>query len=103
MQRSYRHWPRAAALAVLLMTSVSAPAFAAACPTSDNPGKLVGAFKGQAEIEDASAAGLALTFTDNPLFAADGLAPVAERLPDQPLIVLPYEECGVYGGTLEGT
>lgn len=103
MQRSYQHWPRAAALAVLLMTSISAPAFAAACPTTDDPGTLVGAFKGQAEIEEASAAGLTLTFSENPLFAGDGLPPVAERLPEQPLIVLPYEECGAYGGTLEGT
>ena len=61
----------------------------------------------QVEIEEAKAAGVTLTLTENPLFADDvkagKLPPVAERLPEQPLIVLPYEECGTYGGTIEGT
>ncbi|MBN9306520.1 MULTISPECIES: ABC transporter substrate-binding protein [unclassified Devosia] len=82
-------------------------ALAAACPTVADPGKLVGAFPQQAEIDEAAAAGITLTYSDNPLFAADvaagKLPPVKDRLPEQPLIELPYEACGVYGGTLEGT
>ncbi len=45
-------------------------------------------------------------YTGNPLFAAaeaDGaLPPVADRLPDPPLIVLPERGCGAYGGRLRG-
>ena len=47
-----------------------------------------------------------LTYTQNPIFDKDveaGKLPrVDQRLPEQPLIVLPYEACGVYGGTLNG-
>jgi peptide/nickel transport system substrate-binding protein len=79
----------------------------AACPTAANPGSLKGAFPEQVEVEEAKTAGLNLTFSDNPLFAADvkagKLPPVADRLPAQPLIVLPYDDCGGYGGTIEGT
>ena len=86
---------------------LGANAALAACPTVADPGKLVGAFPEQAEIEEAAAAGLTLTYTDNPLFAADvaanKLPPVKDRLPEQPLIELPYDSCGVYGGTIEGT
>jgi peptide/nickel transport system substrate-binding protein len=82
-------------------------ALAATCPTVADPGALKGAYPEQVEIEEAKAAGLTLTYTDNPMFAADvqagKLPPVAERLPEDPLIVLPYESCGKYGGTIEGT
>jgi peptide/nickel transport system substrate-binding protein len=82
-------------------------AFAAACPTVADPGSLKGAFPEQVEVDEAKAAGLALTYTDTPLFADDvkagKLPPVADRLPEDPLIVLPYEACGAYGGTIEGT
>ena len=95
---------RAAALALVLVAPFSATAaWAAACPTSADPQALVSQYKGQAEIEEASTAGVTLTFTENPLFGSDGLPPVAERLPEQPLIILPYAECGKYGGTIEGT
>lgn len=91
------------ALAALFCTS----AFAATCPTAFDPMGVVGEFAGQVELDTAMAEGLDLTFTDNPLFEADvssgELPPVAERLPSEPLVILPYEECGHYGGTLEGT
>ncbi|HQZ11405.1 MAG TPA: ABC transporter substrate-binding protein [Devosia sp.] len=80
------------------------PALAACPAVADAPAS---AFPAQLEIEEAAAAGLALTFTENPLFAADvaagKLPPVKDRLPEQPLIELPYETCGTYGGTIEGT
>lgn len=82
-------------------------AYAAACPTVADPGALKAAFPEQAEVDEAKAAGLTLTYTDNPLFADDvkagKLPAVADRLPQDPLIVLPYETCGTYGGTIEGT
>jgi peptide/nickel transport system substrate-binding protein len=82
-------------------------AFAADCPTVADPKGASGAYPQQLEVEEAKAAGLTLTFTDNPLFAEDvkagKLPPVAERLPEQPLIELPYAECGKYGGTIRGT
>mgnify|MGYP001327192411 CR=1 FL=1 len=93
----------ATALPALLLAS---PAFAAQCPTSKDPQNLKGAFPGQVEIEDAGKAGVTLTYTQNPLFDEDTkagkLPQVAERLPEQPLIELPYETCGKYGGTLRG-
>jgi peptide/nickel transport system substrate-binding protein len=80
---------------------------AASCPTVGDPQSLKGTFPQQVEIDEALAAGVTLTFAENPLFAEDvkagKLAPVAERLPEQPLIALPYLECGKYGGTIEGT
>ena len=98
----------AALLAIYALGCAGAvPAYAAACPNVADAQGAVGAFAQQLEIEEAAASGLALTFTENPLFAADvasgKLPPVAERLPEQPLIELPYETCGVYGGTIEGT
>lgn len=91
------------ALPALLLAN---PALAAACPTVKDPQNLKGAFSGQAEIEDADKAGVKLTYTQNPLFDEDSksgkLPAVADRLPAQPLIELPYETCGKYGGTLRG-
>ncbi|WP_442578882.1 ABC transporter substrate-binding protein [Mesorhizobium sp. ASY16-5R] len=85
----------------------STAALAAACPTVADPQNLKGAFPHQVEMDEATAAGASLTLTENPLFADDvkagKLKPVAERLPEQPLVVLPYVECGKYGGTIEGT
>lgn len=95
----------ASALAITAALSQGGAVFAASCPTVADPMGLVTAFPEQAEV--AEAAGLALTFSENPLFDADvksgALAPVAQRLPEEPLIVLPYEDCGHYGGTMEGT
>ena len=87
----------AASLAILS----AGAAGAASCPTVADPQNLAGAFPQQVEIEEAAKAGVSLAFTENPLFADDvksgKLKPVGERLPEQPLIVLPYDECGKYG------
>jgi peptide/nickel transport system substrate-binding protein len=44
------------------------------------------------------------TFTEAPMFAEmvgrDELPPVSERLPENPLVVVPYSEIGQYGGDL---
>lgn len=100
-----RGW-RGAAAALLMLTAGATSAYAAACPTVGDPQGWTGAFPQQLEIEEVTAAGASLTFTENPLFAEDvasgKLPPVAERLPEQPLVEVPYASCGVYGGTLEG-
>ena len=110
MPRSFQDGSRAALRigAVLLSLPLFASAaLGASCPTTADPMGWTTAVAGQAEIEELTAAGVTLNYTDNPLFASDvsaGTLPaVAERLPAQPLIVLPYEDCGIYGGTLEGT
>ena len=47
-----------------------------------------------------------LTFNENPMFAEKvkkgELPPVEERLPEEPLVVTPYDGIGKYGGTLRG-
>lgn len=89
------------------LIAAAAPAYAAGCPTVSDPQGLKGAFPQQAEVEEAAAAGVTLSYKENPLFADDvksgKLKPVSERLPEQPLVELPYVECGKYGGTIEGT
>ncbi len=87
----------------------AAPAEPVACPAAtvaDNKG-LVGTTSQQFELaEFETLAGCKLTFTDNPLFAADvtagKLPPVADRLPAEPLVVEPYDAIGSYGGNLRG-
>jgi peptide/nickel transport system substrate-binding protein len=110
MPRSFHDGTRTALRvgAVLLsLPLLAGAAYAASCPTTADPMGWTTAVAGQAEIEELTAAGVTLTYSDNPLFAADvsgGTLPaVAERLPAQPLVILPYEDCGIYGGTLEGT
>ena len=48
--------------------------------------------------QSASAAGIA-RFTQSPYLDAQNLPPVAERLPDDPVVVVPYRGIGRYGGT----
>ena len=110
MPRSFQDGSRAAlriGAVALSLPLFAGAAFGASCPTTADPMGWTTTVPGQAEIEELTAAGVTLTYTDNPLFASDvsaGTLPaVAERLPAQPLIVLPYEDCGIYGGTLEGT
>jgi peptide/nickel transport system substrate-binding protein len=103
-QGTYRR-TATAMLTVLSLTGFGAGAFAA-CPTVKDPQNLSGAWPEQVEVEEALAADVKLSYSENPLFDKDvkagKLPPVDERLPEQPLIVLPYNECGVYGGTLNG-
>ena len=56
-------------------------------------------------LEAPTASGLNITsFNEAPMLAqmvdAGELPPLAERLPDDPLVFEPYEEVGTYGGTL---
>ncbi|HID53426.1 MAG TPA: ABC transporter substrate-binding protein [Anaerolineae bacterium] len=85
------------------------------CPPvtmADARGVPAGAFPEQYDLaEFESAAGCELSFSENPNIAElnkriggnpDPLPPVEERLPAEPLVVVPYDAIGVYGGTLDG-
>lgn len=83
------------------------------CPAitvADMGGVAPGAYPQQFEAaEFQAAAGCTLAFSEHPDIAAlngqiagnGELAPVAERLPEEPLIVVPYDSVGKYGGTLD--
>lgn len=91
---------------MLLATLPTSQAFASTCPSVDDPQGFAGKYSQQLEIEEFAAGGGTMTYNDNPLFAsrvASGALPaVADRLPSEPLIVMPYNECGKYGGMLRG-
>jgi len=83
------------------------------CPAitmADMQGVAPGAFPQQYELaEFEAAAGCTMAFSANPEsdalnaeIAGNGaLPPLAERLPSEPLVVVPYDEVGVYGGTFD--
>lgn len=102
------------AVALTFQVAPIAIATAAECPAvtvADDQG-IKGAFPQQFEkAELEKAAGCELRFKENPAIAElnkrivgnpETLPPVAERLPEEPLVVAPYEAIGNYGGTLVG-
>ena len=105
-----------AAISVLAITALLALGAIASNPgsvraaefaTVANPMGMKGAFPQQHELaEYEQQLGKKLTFSDNPIFAdrvkAGQLPAVADRLPDEPLVVMPYNEIGKYGGILRG-
>jgi len=97
------------ALAVLAM-----PAAAYAnCPgitVADMKGVKSGAYPQQYEVaEYEAAAGCKMSFSSNPDAASlnariqgnPDLPPLADRIPQEPLVVVPYSSVGKYGGTLD--
>jgi len=96
------------AAASCLMAGVAA----AECPSvtmADMAGVAPGAFPQQYDLaEFEGAASCEMTFTGNPEMEAlngeikgnPALPPVEERLPSEPLVVVPYDSVGSYGGTL---
>lgn len=96
------------ALSTISVSAQDCPAVTVADPM----GVAAGAFPYQYELaEFEELTGCTLTFSENPNIGelnaeitgnpAD-LPPVEERLPSQPLVVAPYTEIGVYGGTING-
>ncbi|MEM0949372.1 MAG: ABC transporter substrate-binding protein [Pseudomonadota bacterium] len=85
---------------------------AASCPgitVADMGGVAPGAYPQQYDLaEFEAAAGCEMSFSENPEIAElngeiqgnSELPPLAERLPEEPLIVVPYASVGSYGGTL---
>ena len=100
----------------ILLASASLCALAgvahAACPpitVADMQGVAAGAWPQiyeKAEFE--AAAGCTMEFSTNPEMEAlnaeiqgnPDLPPLAERIPAEPLVVVPYEQVGTYGGTM---
>jgi len=98
---------------VALLAITAAPQVqAATCPAvtvSDMKGVKAGAFPQQYErSEFEAAANCTMSFKANPGIAAlngkirgnPSLPPLAERLPEEPLVVAPYDSIGKYGGTM---
>ena len=85
----------------------------ASCPAitvSDMMGVAPGAYPQQYEkAEFEAAAGCTMSMSGNPDSAAlnakikgnPGLPSLAERIPEEPLVVVPYDSIGQYGGTLD--
>ncbi len=104
---------RRVSLALVASSALATTAWASCPPitVADDQG-IVGASPQQFDLaEFQELAGCALSFAENPEIAAlnariagnpESLPPVAERLPDEPLVVAPYERIGVYGGVLDG-
>jgi len=99
---------------VLVLTGLcfAASSALADCPAvtvADAKGVGAGAYPQQYELSEfQTLANCELSFTENPDIAAlngkirgnPDLPPLAERLPEEPLVVAPYDEIGKHGGTL---
>lgn len=94
----------------LLVLPVAAYANCPAITVADMKGVAAGAFPQQYDVaEFQSAAGCTLEFSDNPEIGAMNamirgngeLPPLADRLPAEPLVMVPYDSVGHYGGTLD--
>ena len=97
---------------VFSVTSVvwSSSSFAASCSGSTmSDGHTGGEYPQQYELSAyESAAGCTMSFSENPNITSinatiqgnEGLASVTNRLPSEPLVVVPYDSVGNYGGTI---
>lgn len=104
-----KHTIFSAGAILLLTTAVQAQSACPAISMADMGGVAAGAFPQQYELaEFEAAAGCKMDFSGNPESAAlnaeitgnPDLPPMAERLPEEPLVVVPYAATGKYGGTL---
>ena len=90
----------------------AAPAEEGGCPgitIADRGGVPAGEYERLYELADyEAAAGCTMVFHENPDIAAlnaritnnpEELPPVEERIPEEPLVVVPYDAIGQYGGT----
>lgn len=104
---------RSLALACTTALALTGTLAQAACPeatVADMKG-LSSAYPQQFELSEFEQAGSCdLAFQDNPAMADlnaritgnPDLPPVAERLPEEPLVVAPYQAIGQYGGVITG-
>ncbi|WP_371228516.1 ABC transporter substrate-binding protein [Roseovarius sp. 2305UL8-3] len=93
----------------LLALPAAAYANCPAISVADMGGIAAGAYPHQFDlVEFQDAAGCTMEFSEHPdiaklngMIVGNGdLAPVAERLPSEPLVVVPYDSVGQYGGVL---
>ncbi len=96
--------------AALLFLPVAAYANCPGITVADMGGIAAGAFPQQFEADEfQAAASCTMEFSENPDMAGlnsqirgnPELAAVADRLPSEPLVVVPYDSVGSYGGTLD--
>ncbi len=96
------------------LVAMTAASYAAGCPAvtvADPMGVAAGKYPQQYELSEfQKLANCTLEFSENPAIAELNsrirgnpaeLPPVAERLPEEPLVVAPYDEIGKYGGTFD--
>jgi peptide/nickel transport system substrate-binding protein len=100
-------------LSSLAVCALAIPAHAADCPAitvADMQGVAAGAFPQQYDLSEfEAAASCTMTFQENPAIADlnarirgnPALAPLADRIPEDALVVAPYDEIGTYGGTMD--
>ncbi|MEM8730012.1 MAG: ABC transporter substrate-binding protein [Pseudomonadota bacterium] len=102
-----RHFLTTTAMALL---ATAAHANCPAMTLADDQGIAPGAFPQQYELaEYQAAAGCEMEFSTNPeietlngdIQGNPDLPPLAERLPSEPLVVVPYDMVGTYGGTFD--
>jgi len=91
----------------ILSLVISSVAAAAQWPTVADPEGIKTEFPQQLELEDyEKQIDKKLAFKENPMFAEKvkkgELPAVEKRLPEEPLVVMPYDEIGKYGGKLRG-
>lgn len=96
-----------ACLALISALAISSPAMAGRWPTVLDSKGIKTVFPQQLEIQDYERQmGEKLILKENPIFAErvkkGELPAVGKRLPVEPLVVLPYDEIGRYGGKLRG-
>ena len=100
-------------LSSLALFALAIPAQAQECPAvtvADPMGISAGDFPQQYELSEfEAAANCTLTFQENPAIGDlnaqirgnPALPPLAERLPEEPLVVAPYDMIGRYGGVFD--
>lgn len=104
-----KHTIFSAGAVLLLTTAAQAQSACPAITMADMGGVASGEFPQQYELSEfEAAAGCKMEFSGNPdadslnsaIKGNPALPPLAERLPEEPLVVVPYASVGKYGGTL---
>ena len=94
----------------LLVVPAAALANCPGITVADMGGIAAGAYPQQFDLSEfQAAAGCTMEMSENPAIADfngqiranPALPPLAERLPEDPLVVVPYDSVGKYGGTLD--
>ncbi len=98
-----------AMLGAVLLVTISAPGvgLGSSCPSVADPQGINTSEPYQLDLADyENQIGRKLALNENPLFAdqvkSGALPAVSERVPEDTLVYMPYNDCGKYGGTLRG-
>ena len=110
--RKFTFLPLAGLALVMLQAGTATEALAAGCPavTVAKDMGIKGTYPQQFELaEFEKAGGCTVAFSENPdigkmngrIRGNPTLPPLAQRLPEEPLVVAPYDSIGKYGGTFD--